>query len=160
MIPLVYENWFDEMDEKTQFDFLLRCYSDGGDKFDFIWKRIIELPKRGREMLPEEYRDKDVITVWRAAGESPQFADHAISWTLSEEKAIWFLDEYGNRHARYLLKAEISPNDVIAYDDGRNEAEVLQYMGVRNIEVVRTAKSVPPRGFHSIFEGEVTLDIE
>ena len=71
------------------------------------------------------------ITVYRAGLESIDETPDYLSWTTSLEVARFFQ----RRHrGGSIYRASIRPCDVIAYNDGRDEYEVLQYRGVFDVE--------------------------
>lgn len=59
-----------------------------------------------------------------------------MSWTLWRDVAEWFAErhEYYGQGMQHLYKATISADDVIAFTNGRQEFEIIQYQGVRDIE--------------------------
>ena len=76
----------------------------------------------------------EVFTVYRAGEEPIDKAKFRISWTLSEAVALFFLNEYGKRHASHLYRGKIRREKVIAYTNTRNEEEIMQYRNVFDIE--------------------------
>ena len=128
--------FYEDMPAEYRRDFVVGCYANHGDSLDLCRQALIELPCRGLEELPEEYRDQDQITVYRA-GEEPLYqAAGRISWTLDLDRARWFRDEYIWKHAKHLYQAHIRPCDVIAYSNDREESEVMQYQSVYDVEEI------------------------
>lgn len=82
------------------------------------------------ERLPE------VITVYRGVGIGRE--KFGLSWTDSTVQAEWFKDRF-NRNGKegYLLKAEISKKDVLAYFAHEQELVVDVFKIKKNIEVVK-----------------------
>ena len=134
VIPDAFYVFYDDMPEEYRRDFAISCYEHVGDNYESCRRAVRNLPKRGLEELPEEYRNKAEIVVYRAGEEEADEAPDRISWTLDEDKARWFLNEYGMKHANYLYRAKIRPCDVIAYSDDRDEKEVMQYQSVYDVE--------------------------
>ena len=118
--------------------FVVGCYTSHGDS-DYLCRLALRnLPRNGAKELPKKYRNTNEITVYRAGEEPIDKAPERISWTLSEDTARWFMNDYGLKHANYLYRAHIRPSDVIAYDNGRKEQEVMQYRSVYDVEEVVT----------------------
>lgn len=128
--------FYEDMPAEYRRDFVVGCYDSHGDSLDLCRQALIELPCRGLEELPEEYRDQDQITVYRAGEEPLDQAADRISWTLDLDKARWFRDEYIWKHAKHLYQAHIRPCDVIAYSNDREESEVMQYQSVYDVEEI------------------------
>lgn len=143
VMPEAFSCFYEYMPQEYRRDFVIGCYEHHGDHVLPCREHLKRLPKNGLQELPEEYASLGEMTVYRAGYEEVDEAPSALSWTWDERVARFFLDEYVKRHARYLYRAKIKPCDVIAYTDGREEHEVLQYMGVYDVEVIDRAK---PRG--------------
>lgn len=57
--------------------------------------------------------------------------DFGISWTLSEERAKFFANDYVRhavRHEKVVHSIEVNREDIIAYFNGRQEEEVIYMM--------------------------------
>ena len=134
----VFTDFYAAMPMEYRRDFVVGCYMHHGDSYYLCRLALRNLPRNGASELPEGYRDADEITVYRAGEEPIEEAPERISWTLSEEKARWFMNDYGLRHANHLFRAHIRPSDVIAYDNGREEQEIMQYRSVYNVEDITT----------------------
>lgn len=128
--------FYEDMPAEYRRDFVVGCYDSHGDSLDLCRQALVELPCRGLEELPEEYRDQDQITVYRAGEEPLDQAAGRISWTLDLDRARWFRDEYIWKHAKHLYQAHIRPCDVIAYSNDREESEVMQYQSVYDVEEI------------------------
>ena len=88
---------------------------------------------------PEELEHIDPLTVYRATPSSiDQKIGTELSWTTSKDVAVWFYQRLlGDKH---LYKATIFKDKIIAYTNCRNEFEVLQHRGVKNIEEVSVSQ--------------------
>ena len=127
-------------------------YTDKGDFNPTIRKyvrkaRIIR-PDNWRDMLPSSVRDMDSFVVYRGGGEDINKAAYSLSWTLSQEMAEWFMKRHTltNPAPQHLYRGVISADRVIAYINDRKEFEIVQYRGVKKIEVIS------PEGFSQEFE--------
>ena len=74
------------------------------------------------------------ITVYRAGEEPIEKAKYRISWTTDINTALFFLNDYIERHAAHLYTGKIKPGKIIAYTNDRDESEVLQYGSVYDIQ--------------------------
>ena len=125
-----------------QYQIAIDLYTDKGDMFS----EIIDIVKSGREYRPEDWnkempecvRDETTFTVYRAGQESIDAAAESASWTLWRDVAEWFAErhEYFRQGKQHLYKATISAEDVIAFTNGRQEFEIIQYQGVKDIEEI------------------------
>lgn len=94
--------------------------------------------------LPPPYFKRDYVTVYRGGVEADE--EHLIytpSWTIDKSVALWFcarlqriFDAKQSNEKAHLYKAKISPYDIIAYTEQRNEQEIVQCGGVYDIEDV------------------------
>ncbi len=120
----------------------LEHYTNHGDHYPIIRKHVRNSlkarPENWREKLPEAVRCLDSFTVYRAGLEPLDKAKCSLSWTLSRDVAEWFANRqkflYGQMG--HIYKATISADKVIAFDNGRNEFEIIQYRNVKNIEEI------------------------
>lgn len=112
-------------------------------RIPFPKRRILDLrsvrPSDYLKDIPEKLADIDPIVVYRAtlSGDAREVRKE-ISWTTDKDSALFF---YGrNIHVGFkevhLYQGTIEKSKIIAYTNQRNEFEVLQHMGVRNIEEV------------------------
>lgn len=137
--PEMYEYTFqfwDDIPDNLKYDFAVNSYDHHGDSIPAVRRAVRSLTKynAGKVILPQEYRGKEVITVYRAGEEPLTKARYRISWTLSKEVAEFFAYEWSGRHANHLYRAKIKPARILAYDDDREEQEVMQYMAVYDVE--------------------------
>ena len=139
---------------EKRFEVALYHYKDGGDHIGIIRQIIRRSLKlrdpNWREELPESVRDLNEFTVYRAACDSPERVVGSLSWTLSKDIAEWFV-LYNNQNAgvqlpQRIYKATIPADKVIAYLGGRDEFEILQYRGVKDI------KTIPIEGLSEKFK--------
>lgn len=128
---------YEEVPDNLKYNFAIDAYTNHGDSIPAVRKAVRGARKYGAPTLPPELQGREVITVYRAGEEPPTQCARRISWTTNYDTALFFLDTYNGRHANYLYKAEIKTADIIAYNDDRNEAEVMQYNKVFNIEVLQ-----------------------
>ena len=117
-------------------------YSGHGDNYPAIRKyvrkaRIIR-PENWRAELPTSVRDLDTFIVYRGGSEEIGKAAYSMSWTLSQEVAEWFMKRHELTHPgeQHLYRGSISADKIIAYIRDRNEFEIVQYRGVKNIEEI------------------------
>ena len=117
-------------------------YSNHGDFYPAIRKyvrkaRVIR-PKNWRDALPSSEREKEVFIVYRGGGETISKASYCLSWALSKEVAEWYMKRHERTHPgeQHLYRASIAADKVIAYIGNRNEYEIVQYRGVRNVEEI------------------------
>ena len=139
LFPVVFADggiFDDEMPYEYKRDFIVQCYVNHGDELDPLVERLSNFDPIGASVLPPEYADLDVITVYRAGEEEIEEASERCSWTLSKDVADFFMYKYRNRHANYLYKAKLATKDVIAYTNEREEFEVIQFCSVYDIEVL------------------------
>lgn len=130
-------------------------------RIPFPKRRILDLRKiRPSDYLkdfPEKLADIDPVVIYRATlnGDAKEVRKE-ISWTTNKDTALFF---YGrNLHIGFkevhLYQGTIEKSKIIAYTNQRNEFEVLQHMGVRNIEEVTVSmpevKSIMDKHAHEI----------
>lgn len=136
-MPEAFTYFYDDMPEEYRRDFVIGCYIHHGDSVEECREAVTCLRGSGRDDLPEEYRDLEELTVYRAGEEPIDEAEEYLSWTLDEKVARWFQCRIPSQY-RHLYRAHIRPSDVIAYTDDREEREVIQYMGVYDVEEIET----------------------
>lgn len=114
----------------------------------YVRKARIIRPDNWRDMLPSSVRDMDSFVVYRGGGEDINKAAYSLSWTLSQEMAEWFTKRHTltNPAPQHLYRGVISADRVIAYINDRKEFEIVQYRGVKKIEVIS------PEGLSQEFE--------
>ena len=131
-----FEAYYDSVPDNERYKFLIDLYSDGGDRIGSIRKEMRNARKYGSPVFPSDIGD--IITVYRAGDEPISKATYRMSWTTDLEKAKWFMDYSGIRKGTdmHLYVGEISRDKVIAYYDGRDEKEIIQYRNVKNIKEI------------------------
>lgn len=131
VMPEAFDFFYPDMPEQYKRDFVIGCYEHHGDSMEACRRAVIELPANGLDELPAELAGKEKITVYRAGLEGIDETPDYLSWTTSLEVARFFQ----RRHrGGSIYRASIRPCDVIAYNDGRDEYEVLQYRSVFDVE--------------------------
>lgn len=137
IMPIAFQ-LFDVVPDHLKYDFAISAYIDHGDSIPAVREAVRKCGKYGKAKLPEELASAPEITVYRAGEETITKAPYRLSWTTSEDIANFFLREYSGRHAKYLYRAKIRPDKVIAYIDERNEKEIVQYRNVYDVEIIDT----------------------
>lgn len=133
----------DRIPPEQLYEITLDVYTNSRIPFTGCKKRIIELrkvrPADYLKELPEELEHIAPLTVYRATPSSiDQKIGTELSWTTSKDVAVWFYQRLlGDKH---LYKATIFKDKIIAYTNCRNEFEVLQHRGVKNIEEVSVSQ--------------------
>lgn len=122
------------------YEITLDIYTNSKIPFTGCKKRIIELQKVRPDdylrELPEELKSINPLTVYRATSSSiDQKISTEISWTTNKDVAVWFYQRLFTE-SKHLYKATIRKDKIIAYTNCRNEFEVLQHRGVKDIEEV------------------------
>lgn len=92
------------------------------------------------DKLPEQYSNQPYIAIYRASmTTNVKELRKEISWTIDYNTAIFFAQinklRYPNRTS-IIYKAEIRPCDIICFETGRAESEIMQHCSVKNIEAV------------------------
>lgn len=132
--------FYDMMPDSMKYDFIIDLYSNHGDSSPKVRQALRCLRKYGKPKLPDELKDAEFITVYRGGNgaEDVQKAKYCISWTTDKDKAFWFRDRkkfIGDNEAK-VFSGIIKPEKVIAYNDDREEKEIMQYRNVRNIIII------------------------
>lgn len=127
---------YGEVPDDMKYNFAISAYQHHGDSIPAVRKAVRSAKKYGAPSFPECLEGVEVFTVYRAGEEPIDKAKYRISWTLDKETALFFLNEYGNRHASHLYRAKIRREDVIAYTNDRKEGEIMQYRKVYDIEEI------------------------
>lgn len=128
--------------KSIQYQIAIELYTDEDD----LYGEILDIIKSGKEYRPDDWnsempecvRNETAFTIYRAGQESMDRAAKSMSWTLWRDVAEWFAErhEYYGQGAQHLYRATISADDVIAFTNARQEFEIVQYRGVRNIEEI------------------------
>ena len=74
---------------------------------------------------PPQSEVRGEIRVWRGAhGVDATTAARGISWTLDRDVACWFAGQHSHR-APIVVAADIDAAEIVHFDDGRDEREVV-----------------------------------
>ena len=142
----VYTDWmhvtfvayYDIIPVEYRYDFLIECHVYGGDKLAAVRKEMRKIRTLQPPVFPAELDGVDVITVYRAGDEPIEKAPYRLSWTISKEKAEWFM-HYSGYHklsSMHLYEGTIARNKVLVYTNRREEKEIIQYGSVKNIREI------------------------
>lgn len=143
------------------YEITLDVYTNSRISFTGCKKRIIELrkvrPDDYLKELPEELEHTDPLIVYRATSSSiDQKIGTELSWTTNKDVAVWFYQRLlGDKH---LYKATIYKDKIIAYTNRRNEFEVLQHRGVKDIEEVTVSQEDIDRAIEAHLAGVTSYD--
>ena len=92
--------------------------------------------------LPGEYIDKSTLEVYRASTLPPEYEfliQNEPAWTLKKRVAEWFRDRAKLISvSRYIYKATINKDDIVAYTNCRKEYEVVQIGSVKDIQCIES----------------------
>lgn len=97
-------------------------------KFMKLAKKTLVLPDAINELSGE-----DMLTVYRGA----KYNDYkGLSWTIEKQVAIWFASRFSkNSDKCYIFTGKLPKRDIIAYFNGRKEAEIVcDYRKIKEIE--------------------------
>lgn len=121
----------------------LRVYM--ADGFNFPYEPIVALaelrPDNYLEHFPEEYKEAEEITIYRASTTLPEEIDrvsHEFSWTTDPYIAMCYYrarTEF-NRIPCTIYRARISKSDILAYVSPSSECEVIQYDSVYDVQPI------------------------
>lgn len=118
----------------------------GYDFPKYLIKEIAKFrPKNNLEELPDEFKDDEILTVYRASQVSPLLAFGKVinakevakeySWSISPSVALFHWEARMKlREPRYLYQGCIKRKDVIAFLSPCSEKEILQCEKVFDIE--------------------------
>jgi len=137
--------YFKEVPDELKYKFAISAYHHRGDKVPAVRaavRSLRNLPKQFKPKLPAEIASRETITIYRAGEEDITKCKYRISWTTSKEVALFFLNKYQHKHANHLYRATIRTADIIAYDNEREEEEILQYGKVYDIEEITEGAKV------------------
>ena len=116
-------------------------------------KKIIMRAKQIAPNIPDSERYHDLprtkeVIVYRGTASTADQAKNEISWTTNKDIAVWFAYRYHEVNSDNLpdlrvYQGVISYDKIIAYDNSRNEFEVIQHRNVRNItEIFPTEEEI------------------
>jgi len=148
---MIYENtygfipphFFETIPDNMKYDVVIEYYTGA----DIIGKSLNKYIKAIKPFIPAEiakevaeYADSEGnITVYRGGIFDKNPALYP-SWTLDIDKAEWFAKRFLFQGDTVLYKGIIKPKDVIGFRWDRGESEIIQYQGVKKIEVIREYK--------------------
>lgn len=90
------------------------------------------------ENLP--INENGMVTVYRGSGTLSQAPERALSWSTSQQNALWFANHNGFGQA--LFVGEVDPKDVVNYLAGfQDENEVIVRRGA--VKNIRAANMIP-----------------
>lgn len=138
VMPIAFY-FYDEVPDNMKYSFCTEAYTHHGDSIPAVRKAVRSALKYGRPELPEELKNAQEITVYRAGEEPIDKAKYRISWTTDKSVAEFFLNAYIGRHASHLYKGKIKPEHIICYTNDRKEQEIMQYRHVYDIEDITEA---------------------
>ena len=129
----------DTLDDRLYWIGLKHAYSgcDNTYRYRDVLKDLFTTDKDNREFLmSEEERDflrslPDIVTVYRAMTYLElESCNYGISWTLNEQRAEYFRDEYRRNHStahleKLVMEEYVSKELIIAYWNDRSEEEVI-----------------------------------
>ena len=129
-----------------KFSIPLNCYIHHGYGVSAVCKCV----RQARELMPIERRMPaelaalPSITVYRAGAEPLSEAASCNSWTTEPLVARWYYEQarISRQRTRHIYRGVIEPEDVIWYTNDRQEREIVQYRGVKQIEEIDPA-SIP-----------------
>ncbi len=137
VMPIAFK-FYNMVPDSMKYSFCTEAYTHHGDSIPAVRKAVRSALKYGRPELPEELKNAQEITVYRAGEELPEKAKYRISWTTDKSVAEFFLNTYIGRHATHLYKGKIKPEHIICYTNDREENEIMQYGHVYSIEDITT----------------------
>lgn len=123
--------------DEYKFSISTECQTHNGDRMPGVRKYVRQARKYApiEKRIPAEMIGLQEIEIYRAGVEPLDKAAYRISWTTSLDVAKWFYDRAATFRwqKRHIYKGVIKPEKIIWYTDGRQEKEVMQYNGVRNV---------------------------
>lgn len=136
IIEEALNHYYDEIPENFRRELVLGSYVNNGWKLQAVREAVKKLSCNGLNELPDEYAGKEKITIYRAGYESIDKVNEGLSWSLDEEKAIYFLERKYYFHQNvHLYQACIFPKNVISYQD-ETEKEVIQYRKIFDVKEI------------------------
>lgn len=134
----LYKEIFDMIPPSYRLDVLIKVFYEDDfihylSFYEYLHKALRDEPldrKKERTdkiktILASYINENNTITIYRGATSSSVPIDIAVSWTLDENKALFFANRFPGERARKLYTAVISIDDVDYYSDSRNEKEVI-----------------------------------
>ena len=110
-------------------------------------------------VLPDainELSDNDMLTIYRGA----KYNDYkGLSWTIEKQVAIWFARRFSkNSDKCYIFTGKLLKRDIIAYFNGRKEAEIV--CDYRKINEIKCEEMIMEKqDDSSIFQMPKTIEL-
>jgi len=114
-------------------------------------RRMAKYVKDVKKFRPDDYlreltptiKGNDIITIFRCDCGDISKAQNRLSWTLDIDVAKHFYNWHMERKflgfIPHIYSGKIKAKDIIAYTNDREEQEIIQYRGVKEItEIVQT----------------------
>lgn len=135
-LAVTFAAYFDEVPKEYRRDFLIELFMNHGDTIPAIRSQVKKIRKYGEPVLPLELEGQNPIVVYRAGSEPLDRAAYRMSWTIDRKVAEHFIVYSGLRFMSdmHLYRGTIAREKILANTNGREEKEIIQYHGVRNIE--------------------------
>lgn len=127
--------------DKVYWETLAWAYTDSEniDECWPLWQTLLNSPRPGRiHMMSSKEQGvlsalPDTLTVFR--GGMPGELIRDASWTLDIDVARWFARRFDQPGC--VLQGEVNKSDIIAYQEGRGEAEIMIFPSkVREMEMI------------------------
>lgn len=132
VMPIAF-NYFEEIPDSMKYQFLIDCYEHHGDELPKVRKYVKQMRKWGEPELPHCCGILDTLVIYRAGAEDIETCKKRISWTLNANIARFFFKRCEEYEQRRIYRGLINKNDVLAYNNGREEQEIMQYNKVYSI---------------------------
>lgn len=122
------EDIYDNLDDNERFQLLKELYT-GAKDCQYIGELLIEeandngVPIKEKENIANAFDNKEKIIAYRGVNEYN--LKDGSSYTLDKSIAEWFADRFGE--GGYVIDKEITQDDVIFYNNDREEREVFIY---------------------------------
>lgn len=132
VMPIAF-NYFEEIPDSMKYQFLIDCYEHHGDELPKVRKYVKQMRKWGEPELPHCCEILETLVIYRAGAEDIEACKKHISWTLNANIARFFLKRCEKYEQRRIYRGLINKSDVLAYNNGREEQEIMQYNKVYSI---------------------------
>lgn len=119
----------DKLKDKDYWELLSDIWTDSENIWQNLsaWKECLNDRSKTKHLFMSEADKKlfdslpDKITIYR--GYVPNKNKQGLSYTLDEEKAIWFSKRFNNNGK--VIKRVVNKSEVFAYTNSRNEKEII-----------------------------------
>lgn len=134
------EIFYRRLPNSEKFQAVLSVYTNAHD-----CKRLAKYIKDIKTHRPLNYADevqeladrRGDITIYRGCKETIDRVGNALSWTTNQNVAKWFALRRIDWQDCFVYSGKINIKSIIAYDNGRDEREILQYRRVRQIKLLQ-----------------------